>query len=415
MSLGRLIYYGAIVGGWAAFLGWLAGEQVVGRAGWQPSDRLAVLAFAALVGSAIGAGLNLLAGMANGQLVQQVMRLGPGLIGGAVGGAVGALLGDVLYSAGLPRALGWMVMGAGIGVVEGLYERSATKLRNGLIGGAIGGAFGGVLFDVVLAVVRSPSGMPSRAVAFVVLGLCIGVLIAIVQVVLKQAWLTVVDGYRPRRELILTQPVTVLGRSESLPLPFFGAMSKNVEPEHARIVRGRDGRYVLEDNHTKIGTIVNKKVIEGPVTLQDGDLVRLGNNIVRFHEKRRDRTDAVIASTPPPARSTPPPVPPAGPTTTPPPVPKPSPVSSPPRPAPAPTATPAPTRAAAPPPPKPAAPPPPTSRPPVAPSRPAAPPPKPAAPLPTPSASPPKGCPGCGKLVPGPVGKRYCPTCHQRF
>src|SRR5262245_2812750 len=109
--------------------------------------------------------------------------------------------------------------------------------------------------------------MPNRATGFVILGLCIGMLIAVAQVVLKQAWLTVVDGYRPRRELILSQSITVLGKSEKLPLPFFGAPSKNVEHEHARIVLQKDGSYVLEDIHSKIGTILNKKVIDGPTVL----------------------------------------------------------------------------------------------------------------------------------------------------
>src|SRR5262245_25676451 len=168
MSLTRLIYYGAIVGGWAAFLGWLGAEQLTARAGGSPDSFLWVLVFAALVGAAIGAGLNLLAGAANGQLVQQLKRLGPGFVGGAIGGAAGALLGGLLYQIGVPRAFGWMVMGAGIGVVEGLYDRSLSKVRNGLIGGSLGGLLGGFLFDVIQTVLKSPSGMPNRATGFVI-------------------------------------------------------------------------------------------------------------------------------------------------------------------------------------------------------------------------------------------------------
>jgi len=80
-----------------------------------------------------------------------------------VGGAVGGLLGDILFTSfHLPRAFGWMIMGAGIGVVEGIYERSPAKLRNGLIGGAIGGLAGGFLFDPILALIGSNSARAAR-------------------------------------------------------------------------------------------------------------------------------------------------------------------------------------------------------------------------------------------------------------
>ena len=106
----------------------------------------------ALVGGAIGAGLNLVAGMANAQWKQQVKRVVPGFLAGGLGGAIGGFVGDILFTSLPPAAprLGWMIMGAGIGVVEGLYERSPAKLRNGLIGGAVGGLIGGFLFDPIL-------------------------------------------------------------------------------------------------------------------------------------------------------------------------------------------------------------------------------------------------------------------------
>ena len=114
-------------------------------------------------------------------------------------------------------------MGAGIGVVEGLYERSPAKLRNGLIGGGIGGLLGGILFDPIFRLMASSSsGMSSRATAFVILGMCIGILIGLVKVVFKDAWLTVLDGYRPGRELILSDAQTILGRAEYASLPFMG-------------------------------------------------------------------------------------------------------------------------------------------------------------------------------------------------
>jgi hypothetical protein len=184
------------------------------------------------------------------------------------------------------RSLGWAIMGVGIGVVDGLSDRSRTKLRNGLIGGGLGGLIGGMLFDPIRQVIQSGSGMSSRATAFVILGLCIGALIGLVQVILKEAWLTVLDGYRAGRQLILSQPVTSLGRSDRHALPFLGEMNRAIEPDHVRLIRDAGGNYLAEDNRTKLGTRVNGKSVTLPTRLQDGDVIQFGPNAVRFNEKR---------------------------------------------------------------------------------------------------------------------------------
>lgn len=306
MSLNRYVYYSAVIGGWAAYLAWLVAEMFLVR-GERAVGLTGTLLAGALVGAAVGAGLKLVSGMAGAEWRQQIKSLWPGLVGGGIGGALGGLFGAVLYDKlalppaveWLPRALGWMLMGVGIGLAEGIYEQSSRKIRNGLIGGALGGLVGGVLFDRIALV---GSDMPSRAVGFVCLGLAVGGMIGLAHVVLKEAWLTVLDGYRPGRQLILTADVTTLGRGDYLPLPFLGYGSREVETEHVRITRRSSGQFLAEDNHTRIGTVVNSQRIDGPVTLRDGDLLRLGSNIVRFNHRRRDasRDDIPIRGIEPP-------------------------------------------------------------------------------------------------------------------
>jgi FHA domain len=297
MSLNRLIYYSMMVGGWAAFLGWLLAEFGFFRQG-SLGGRLEVMLVSAIVGAAIGGGLNVVAGLSNAQWVQQLRRLVPGLIGGGLGGAAGGVIGDVLFAfLGLPRALGWMIMGLGIGVVEGIYERSPSKIRNGLIGGGIGGLLGGFLFDMIPRMISSGTGMSSRATGFVILGLCIGALVGLAQVVLKHAWLTVVDGYGTGRQLILSRPVTVLGRAEHIQLPFLGSMNQDLEPEHLRIIREPSGAFVAEDNNTKLKTSVNGQAIAGRVRLKDNDVIKLGTNFVRFNERQVKSAEAATAPT----------------------------------------------------------------------------------------------------------------------
>jgi hypothetical protein len=340
MSLVRFVYYSAVVGGWAAFLAWMIAEGLI--LGSAMPGTLKVALVGAIVGAAIGGGLNLVAGMANAQWKQLLKRLPAGLLGGLLGGAIGGALGNLLYDAvGLPRALGWMIMGAAIGSADGIYEQSGRKLRNGLIGGCIGGLLGGLLFQPIASLTASGSGMTARATAFVILGIAVGVLIGLAQVVLKEAWLTVVDGFRPGRQLILSQTVTTLGRGDHLPLPLLGYSARDLESEHARITRTASGEFVIEDNRSRLGTRVHGQTIPGPVTLRDGDLLKLGSNIIRFNVRHGAAGASPVPNAAlPPSGSGPPIAPPPPPGGTPPP-PRPlPPVASPPLPPPRPSGIP---------------------------------------------------------------------------
>ena len=101
---------------------------------------------AGLIGAMIGLGLSMVAGMANAQWKQ----LFAALCWASAAGASAVPSAACWATSSIPavsRAIGWLVMGLGIGVVEGLYERSSSKIRNGLVGGAVGGILGGFLFD----------------------------------------------------------------------------------------------------------------------------------------------------------------------------------------------------------------------------------------------------------------------------
>ncbi len=323
MSLLRLVYYSAMISAWAAFLGWGVSEiarsyvaadpETTSRTTRMMLGLLVVAVTSGTIGAAIGLGLNVLGGMANGRWRQLAHRAVPGLLGGCVGGVTAGMVGEVLFYYGLPRAIGWMVFGVGVGVVEGIYDRSFRKIRNGLIGGAVGGLIGGLLFDWIYNLELTASGRSSRAAAFVVLGLLIGAAIGLAHVVFRVAWLTVVDGYRTGRQLNLTQPVTILGRGDHLPLPFLGPTNKDLEAEHLTIRRMPDGSYCLEDNRTKLGTRLNSQPVAGPTPLNNGDIIRLGTNLVRFNERRRRGGEAApvaaIVALPLPAPP-PPPLPP---------------------------------------------------------------------------------------------------------
>lgn len=421
MSFYRFIYYCTLLGGWCAFVGWLISEIMPFPEG-KKNGTIHVLLVTGLVGAGIGAGVMSLSGTGKGRWY---MRTLPGLLGGFVGGALGGMIGDVLYSsAQLPRWIGWTFMGLCIGSIEGAFEQSTKKLRNGLIGGGLGGLLGGLLFDPMVRLAATGTGLTSRATAFVILGLAIGCLIGLVQVVLREAWLTVIDGYRPGRQVILSQPVTLLGRGEWVALPFMGSFGNALDMEHLRIIRQSDGSFIAEDNDTKNGSEVNRRKIDGPTPLQDGDTIKIGNNIVRFNEKAKKETEkrerresepvarqatrsgmAPVAAPPPPLPRTMAPPPP--------PVAVKFEVISP-------TVAKSPTKVLEEPPlvlemqRMPPPPPPPSAKPQVNPP-PAASKPDAKAPPPPPASTSEDACPGCKRKVPGRKGTRYCMVCDITF
>jgi hypothetical protein len=322
MSLLRLIYYSAMISAWTAFVGWGVSEWITSAASLDPATTshaatlairfVLMVATAGTIGAAIGLGLNVLGGMANGQWRQLARRALPGLLCGFAGGLAGGLVGGLMYYYDLPRAIGWSVFGMGVGSAEGIYDRSLRKVRNGLIGGAAGGFVGGLLFNWICELNLTESGAASRAAGFVVLGFSIGAAIGLAHVVFRVAWLTVVDGYRTGRQLNLTQPVTVLGRGDHVPLPFLGPTNKDLDAEHTLVRRMNDGSYCLEDNHSRLGTRLNGQVLTGATPLADGDIIRVGTNLVRFNQRHRRRGElqpqvAAVPSVPlPPLPPTPP-------------------------------------------------------------------------------------------------------------
>ncbi|MCS7045140.1 MAG: FHA domain-containing protein [Gemmataceae bacterium] len=309
MSFQRLIFYHAMLGGWAAFAGWLLCESLFlqrGEVGW-----LGLLFTASLVGAAIGVGIALLGALMNGRFSRAdghrvLFSLGGGLVGGALGGLIGNVIVQVSDNFVL-RALGWMFMGLGIGGIDGLFDRSAKKIRNGLLGGAIGGLLGGLCFAFISAASTPADGaeplhMSSRAIGFVVLGLCIGLFIGLAQIMLREAWLTVEQGFRPGRQFVLNIPVTILGTSEKAQLPFIAFGAKGVEPIHLRIEQQADGTFLLIDNGSRTGTFINGRRVQQQI-LQNDDVIQLGPNVVRFREVVRhvSSESAALVRSPVPA------------------------------------------------------------------------------------------------------------------
>jgi len=295
MSFKVFIYYCALCGGWAAFL--VAVIAIV--TGLNPRGHADVIWRVAVIGGLLGVFVAVAVGTMDALLnavgSQRVIRVLLCLAIGLVGGLLGGFLAEGLHQMlGLPIVLGWMLMGAFIGVSIGAFDLLRAlkekedirvplkKTLNGVYGGLIGGAIGGLPFSVLLAL----QGLPRSGLIFslVLLGCAIGLMIALAQVFLKEAWLKVEAGFRAGREVMLSKEETTIGRAESCDIGLF--RDNTIEKLHARI-KLEANRYVLTDADTPAGTYLNDQKVGKPTPLKNGDAIRVGNCELRFGERQQ--------------------------------------------------------------------------------------------------------------------------------
>jgi hypothetical protein len=308
MSFKLFIYYCAVLGAGGAFLGWALGRW------FSPTQGIMVEGMMALclglgVALALGA-LDAVWTAAHHGIVFGAVRVLPTLVLGSLGGLLGGLAGQTLFTMTSQwepsRVVGWALMGLLIGGSLGVFDLLASlrqgeatqgawrKIRNGLVGGTVGGLLGGVLVIVLRRVWinlfegKDPTLLWSPGVSgFLALGVFIGLLVALAQVILKEAWLRVEAGFRPGRELILTRPITTIGRGEHCDVGLFGDAA--VSGLHARIIReGEDYVLVpLQDAGFAAITSVNGDRVTGRRVLRSGDTISMGRSVLRFGERRK--------------------------------------------------------------------------------------------------------------------------------
>jgi hypothetical protein len=302
MSFRLFIYYCALCGGWAAFFGWAMG-RIASPDSEVPQAGIRGMYLGFLV--ALGLGMvDALWNLSLRQFGQVIMRVGVAVLVGAVGGLLGGMLGQLMFKLWTPfYVVGWTLTGLLIGTSIGVFEMLVSvarqqdmtgarkKLLKGLIGGTAGGLLGGIL-SLMLRVAwagifadKDENRLWSpTAMGFVALGMCIGLLIGLAQVILKEAWVKVEQGFRAGREMILNKEKTTIGRAESCDIGLFGDAA--VEKLHASIVQ-QGNRYFVTDANTPGGTYLNDVPVAGQAPLKSGDLIRVGKCLLRFRERQK--------------------------------------------------------------------------------------------------------------------------------
>jgi hypothetical protein len=304
MSFRLFAYYCALCGGTGAFVGWALGRFLSGG-GVVLTDGLKGL----WLGLAVAVFLGLLDALWNLSIKQVFAILSRVLVValvGGLGGLFGGIVGSALYRNTLSDfflVFGWTLTGLLIGASLGIFDLiaavvanqdirgSVKKIINGVIGGGMGGILGGILsvflgrtWMGLFAGKDSKDLWSPSSWGFVALGACIGLLIALAQIILKEAWLKVEQGFRKGREMILNKGEITIGRAESCDLGLFG--DNQIEKVHARI-QHRGTEHILVDAGSPAGTYVNDQRVIGSRALRSGDVIRLGRCVLRFGERAK--------------------------------------------------------------------------------------------------------------------------------
>jgi hypothetical protein len=314
MSFRLFIYYCTVCGGCAAYLGWALGRLITAAVTvgdfifekdvWEMGLEGLALGLLLSFGLAVmDSAWNLSLARIPAAILRVIFACVVGTVGGLIGGLIGQWLFDK-WNVTFLMVFGWTFTGFLIGISLGVFDNVAAfalqknvrgavrKLINVIIGGTIGGAVGGILsvllgtglYRLIKAPIEPGSLWSPSAIGFVVLGMCIGLMIAVAQVILREAWIKIEVGKRQGKQLILQKQETTIGRAESCELGLFG--DSGIERQHARLVQEGNG-YLLVDLGTPGGTFINGERVDGPTRLQSGDRIQVGQTILRFSERRK--------------------------------------------------------------------------------------------------------------------------------
>ena len=316
MALLSRVYFNAVYGALGGLLGWV----LFGVLGEKNPGSLPVLRFlteqdlntflgGAVIGGIIGYFVVGVEAIRDQSIVRFARLASYGVLLGLIGGALGMFIGEQtnykvigvfgssLVVTMLARGLGWALLGAAIGMSEGIAARSLGKFSYGMLGGALGGFIGGGLFELFYSFARASLSTTYlwNALGLVILGACIGSLSALVQSVFQPANVRVMRGWQEGREYPLEKPASLLGRAEHADIALFRDMK--VEKRHCFIKRAHEKYLLVNNGAPPENTLVNERPVPQSVELHDGDRIQLGNVLLRFQlraavQRRQKRAQA---------------------------------------------------------------------------------------------------------------------------
>lgn len=312
------IFYTAVAGGLGACLGWLFIEPFFHD---NAENDLASLFLFPVVAGMTGLLIGAVEGLMSRNLQKGALGAGLGFVIGFICGFPINILANIvffparmmaenymraddlgriihieplgLFILTVGRALGWAAAGSTVALGQGIALRSKRLALNGVVGGIVGGTLGGMFFDPILRALGWPEvpvddAALSRGVGCTMVGLLAGLFVGLVEHFAKEAWLLMIAGPLAGKQFIVYKDPTTIGSSPKSDIYLF--KDPSIEPRHAAI-RKSGTRFEIEDLGTPTGTLVNGAPVTKR-TLRDGDRIVLGETVLEFQERARERAGA---------------------------------------------------------------------------------------------------------------------------
>jgi hypothetical protein len=180
----------------------------------------------------------------------------------------------------LARAIGWAVFGGLLGVGLGIKD-GGKKVINGLIGGVVGGAVGGLIFQLIDNASTSSDGFVPRMIGLVATGIGIGLAIGLVERARRDSWVVIAGGPMAGKEFILYKQATRVGRDYRCDI----VMAKDlaVAPLHLTFTRDQAGMVTAVANPGAM-IMINGAPSAGS-RLRSGDVVGVGGSSLCYQER----------------------------------------------------------------------------------------------------------------------------------
>lgn len=168
------------------------------------------------------------------------------------------------------RILAWGLLGAAIAAVEGIRTRSGRRIAAGGLGGLVGGLLGGAGLEALIRLVENP--VLGRAVGFVILGSGIGFFLGEFERRFSYAKLRVLTGPLRNREYVLSRRRSVIGSGLGAQVYLRGY--RGTEGRHARIVEsGGDMLIVTTEKDVR----VNEEPVQAECYLKYQDVIDIAS------------------------------------------------------------------------------------------------------------------------------------------
>lgn len=283
------IYYNAILGAVGALVAWsLAG--LVDTTSW--NVHLANLFAGAVVGLFIGGALGIVEGLiVKRSALRTVIGVIAGMVVGLISGMAGLLVGGVVFvliGGGLiARVLGWISLGAFLGLGQGLVSLNGKRALYGLAGGALAGLVGGLFYEVFTQLFLEQSSQVQvflSAVGLILIGVSLGIIIPLS--------VSIISRLRDERGLVvyMTGPrkgtevevigSALIGSSDACEVY---VQDKRVEKKQAELGRGEQA-FEIRNIGASQAFYVDQTLL-GPgqmLALQSGALIQMGEILLRF-------------------------------------------------------------------------------------------------------------------------------------